>query len=301
MDRLNFTIPDFTRIAWTGLDVRRHWEPRITEICHAWSRIEILSVNQGIRQAALIGVSKDNIDDAKREWAKLGLNHKILASVGSSRYPYANATTSSENADDVAAYRVVLGKGSITSEACDAFTNRDSSRIGELLGYPECCTKFFEDTWVQQGFLDTTWSMAIRSKTATRSGNQVIVPLSPMSNILWRWAGIRPVFHLPCQFGCRQTEAVAKPIFDLLSDAGFKVQSDWLRDCLSFPVEWSALHGIAEIKNPLFKISSRTDATGQKYSVAYEGDRYPSINHNGIRFPFNRMVRGNGKETNNAA
>ena len=40
-----------------------------------------------------------------------------------------------------------------------------------------------------------------------------------------------------------------------------------LYEILDWQLEWSALHGIAEIKNSLFKISTRTDATPSRYSI----------------------------------
>jgi hypothetical protein len=39
--------------------------------------------------------------------------------------------------------------------------------------------------------------------------------------------------------------------------------------------EWSALHGIAEIKTPVLKASTRTDATSCKDTVRRRGDNYP--------------------------
>ena len=40
-----------------------------------------------------------------------------------------------------------------------------------------------------------------------------------------------------------------------------------LREILNFPLEWSSLHGIAEIINPIFKISTRSDATKYRYTI----------------------------------
>jgi hypothetical protein len=60
---------------------------------------------------------------------------------------------------------------------------------------------------------------------------------------------------------------------------------------LRWPVEWSALHGIAEIKTPVVKISTRTDATPQKYTVRYLGDRYPEIGVQGLTFPYKQPAK----------
>jgi hypothetical protein len=35
--------------------------------------------------------------------------------------------------------------------------------------------------------------------------------------------------------------------------SGYRAEMDSLRDVFSWPVEWSALHGIAELKTPVIK------------------------------------------------
>jgi hypothetical protein len=56
-------------------------------------------------------------------------------------------------------------------------------------------------------------------------------------------------------------------------------------------VEWSCLHGIAEIKTPLLKVSANTDATASKYVVRRAGDRYPEEGAKGLSFAF-RLPHG---------
>jgi hypothetical protein len=68
--------------------------------------------------------------------------------------------------------------------------------------------------------------------------------------------------------------------------AGFQQEMDWMHEILSWPVEWSALHGIAEIKTPVLKVSNNTDATAQKYVVQRPGQAYPAEGSHGLSFPF---------------
>ena len=83
----------------------------------------------------------------------------------------------------------------------------------------------------------------------------------PEANILWRWMGARAVPHLPCRFDCEPTVALAQQCLAVGRAAGFDTEMDWLLEILRWPVEWSALHGIAEIRTPVLKVSTRTDAT----------------------------------------
>ena len=68
-------------------------------------------------------------------------------------------------------------------------------------------------------------------------------------------------------------------------ELGFGAEIEWLGEILGWPLEWSALHGIAEIKTPVLRASARTDATPRKYVVRWEGESYPEGGASGLRFP----------------
>ena len=145
-----------------------------------------------------------------------------------------------------------------------------------MLGYPDCCREFFEDVWVRQKHIDTTWQMHRNTKTRrTLTG----------PNILLRWLGIRSVPHLPCSFDCEASDQFGAHLRGVGMHHGFEEEMRWLEDILHWPVEWSALHGIAEIKTPVLKISTRTDATADKLVIQREG-KAPPEGARGERFPY---------------
>jgi hypothetical protein len=128
--------------------------------------------------------------------------------------------------------------------------------------------------------------MAARSAAPVNGDRVLRVDGPPEANLLWRWLGIRAVSHLPCRFDCPETVALGRKLLDVGRRAGFGDEMDWLREILRWPVEWSALHGIAEIKTPVLKISTNTDATARKYVVQRPGDSFPSEGVSGLNFPF---------------
>jgi SAM-dependent methyltransferase len=69
---------------------------------------------------------------------------------------------------------------------------------------------------------------------------------------------------------------------------GYRKEIIWTKEMLSWPIEWSALHGIAQIVTPVFRISTRTDLTARKYTVRYHGSSLPYEGANGMMFPFIR-------------
>jgi hypothetical protein len=64
---------------------------------------------------------------------------------------------------------------------------------------------------------------------------------------------------------------------------------DWMLEILDWPVQWSALHGIAEIKTPVLKVSARTDATPVDYVVRRPGRARPREGARGLGFPYGRV------------
>lgn len=143
--------------------------------------------------------------------------------------------------------------------------------------------------------MDTTWPMAINTKQS-KGEHHIEITSPPETNILWRWMGLRMVPHLPCSFECKKTKEFGKKLFDLGVKLGFEEEMNWLKDILSWSVEWTALHGIAEIKTPLLKISTKTDATAQKYTVRLNGIANPKESSKGIMFPNVTFIKSRPEE-----
>jgi hypothetical protein len=287
-DRLDFTLPDFTRWSWVSDRARDVWEPRIHRITRAWLQIEWLSVTAGVRACGVTIATPEQFIQQAPAWAEQGLNALPVEMVGVSGQPYASTTVPQQAAKPFA-FRLVLGAPADVAAFKRAWDESDDRRIGELLGYPTCCREFFRQIWVEQSLLDTTWPMAMNSATDHRGITTIELSGAPEANILWRWIGVRAVPHLPCRFDCARSVELAQRMLAVGRDAGYSQEVDWLLAMLDWPVEWSALHGIAEIKTPLLKISTRTDATAGKYSVRRAGTGYPLEGGLGLGFPWVRL------------
>src|SRR4029078_5703948 len=61
MDRLNFSLPEFTRIVWANEESRKVWEPRIARINTAWPLIERETVLRGLRPGMLQSIAHDEL------------------------------------------------------------------------------------------------------------------------------------------------------------------------------------------------------------------------------------------------
>jgi hypothetical protein len=105
-------------------------------------------------------------------------------------------------------------------------------------------------------------------------------------NVFWRFFGVRAVPHLPCSFVCPGSLLLADVMRDAFSAMGYHREWEELLEILSWSVEWSALHGIAEIRTPLVKVSTRTDYTRSERLIRLRGSSSPSEGASGVRFPF---------------
>lgn len=258
-DRLDFTLPDFTRVAWVSPEAQKVWSERLQRIHGACSEVEWRSVTQGVRACALLP------GEYAGRWADHGLDARPVGENG--------APLVVGRAGDVAAFQL-------------SWDLSDTAMMGRLLGQPACCLGFQHRVWTELGLEDTTWPMALAGSTPSADGALLEMTGPPQTNLLWRCLGVRPVPHLPCGPACAHTIALAGQYAEIGRRAGFAAEMSWMTEILSWPVEWSSLHGIAEIRTPILKISTRTDPLARTYVVRRHGDRYPDQGASALRFPY---------------
>ena len=284
MERLPFTLPDFTRLSWVSDEVRAIWESRLGRISNAFQEIEWRAVEKGIRRCALTVVTPEAFVERAADWARAGLTGLPLEVQGLANY-YASTRVTPEFGSPFG-FRIVIGKSADIVAFKEAYDDADDTRIGQMLGFPACCQKFFDDVWVDAHMVDTTWPMSVNSVADPSAENVIDVDGPLEANILWRWMGVRAVPHLPCSFECEDSIAFGQQLIAVGRECGYEEEMDWMLEILSWPSEWSALHGIAEVKTPILKISTRTDATSCKYTVRRTGSDYPADAIKGLGFPY---------------
>jgi len=179
---------DFARWIWTSAKAKEVWEPRIQEINRVWSIVEILAVSQGVRDAALLFPDVEQLPASTRQAAERGLLLLPISLEGNPAGVYSAGRTEYKPGQ-AGKYRSVLVRPEMAGAALDAWGRSDEKAIGRLLGYPPCCTEFFERIWVQEQRVDTTLAMAETTHGDTAG------PLE--ANILLRWLSVRLVPHLP--------------------------------------------------------------------------------------------------------
>jgi hypothetical protein len=287
VERLPFSLPEFVRISWVNDEARAAWEERITAVARAWAEIEWRAVAAGARRCAIVRPTPQEFLEQAPRWVDAGLASLPIELIGDPG-PYSSAAAPPKPGEPFVML-LVLGSLADVREFRDAWEAADQEQIGTLLGYPPCCREFFREVWVELGMTDTTWPMALNGDHQRDGEREVVVGGSPQANILWRWMGVRAVPHLPCSFQCAETVAFADRLAEIGRECGYEAEMDWMLDILDWSVQWSALHGIAEIKTPVLKASVRTDATPVGYVVRRPGESRPPEGARGLGFPYRRV------------
>ena len=273
MTRLPFRIPEYApRTTWASPLAREVWQPRIQRVSSTYLEVERELVIRGIRQSALQNVTPEALPGLMRALAPHGVTVLPLGQT-----PRAQGYTSATRAlkpSEAYDYRVAVTRPEYAGSWVWAWEKGDNETIGSLLGYPECCRRFFERVWVGERWMDSTIPMS-RSETTIRP---------PAVNMLLRYLGVRPVSHLPCSFHCQPSLTRYEETLGVMQDR-WSDEAVWLRDILSWPVRWTGLHGIAEITTPVSRTSAATDATAERLEVRYLGTGYPAEGAKGVDFP----------------
>lgn len=283
MKRLPFVLDDFTRIIWNSDHARDVWQSRIDAVSNVYSKIELESVLLDYRKAYLTSLTHIDFINKQIEYSRIAKNISLipLAKVKSGS-SYKNTSVPADQQDQIFNVRCAFVQKPHVQEFAEAYNQKNDIEIGKLLGYPSCCRQFFQKYWVEEQFVDTTYPMSLGGTHGPKE-----------CNILFRWLGIRAVSHLPCSFDCDQTYQIGKRNIELGRKLGFDEEMNWLEEILDWPVQWSALHGIAEIKTPVLKISSRTDATANLVTVNKPGFTYPAEGVSGTVFPYINRAKKN--------
>ena len=287
-DRLDFVLKSFVRIAWTSAAAEQVWSPKLSRVISAITRCEWMSVVFKLRRCALFQLHDKEVERYLPSWVAQGLKWKFLSDNSPRTGTWWLGASLRRS---VPSRVVVLGSNLDINDFERAWEDQDHESMGRLLGYPRCCRFFFEEVAVSQGCIDTVWAMSrdnqkLNVGECTRSVNGAAV-----SNILLQGLGIRAVPHSPCSFGCHATTLFAHDLRLVAGRIGLTTEYELLSDILSWPAEWSGLHGIAEVKTPIVKVCTPTDATGSRYTVRWNGSLMPKEGAHGLVFPFKTSCR----------
>jgi hypothetical protein len=254
-------IQPFTRIVWRTQASKNKWNDRINAINAAYAKCELETVIQGIRRATTHHVEMNNLEHTFKLLNEHGLVFTPIAQsalyqgfshkhrpveIGKPYYWYGSIT---KNVED----------GNLFKLASNAKTQDEvHTPIGELLGYPKCCTEKFISVW-KTGNYDGMYEIAEQTEgaevidTETRKMCTIHdIGEYAINSPLLRYFGIRAIAHFPCGLKCKESYTIAQKWLKVMNTIDSDASND-LKELLGSINSWDSLNGVVEVDTPYFK------------------------------------------------
>jgi len=255
VERLPFSMPRFRRVSWVTDNARAIWQPRFERVAFALRELRWRSTRE-LETAAVLWLDAPEMLRLSERVAKAGLSLCPIDHSGER-------------------FRVVVGSPAKVKAWMNA---RRKGRHEQALveGMPACCSTR-RDTLIEHDLHDPTWFFAAREQAS-----EVQRPGNPLTSIMLRRLELALPSHEPCDLECAKTLQRSERLRDIGRHEGFEEELARLEEILSWPIEWSALHGIAEVRTPLFRMAHDTDATASKLVVRLDGEGFPAEGVRGL-------------------
>ena len=283
----DFEINPFTTVNYVSTEAKTIWKPLIQECSELIQRLELISVAEGQRKCAWQTVAVNRIAQLTITCMALGLNVYPIHNIATWGDGFAHKVKPATENGPTSTY-CIISKDIVDAQAFrSAHENGNHLLQGEFLGFPECCTEFFNKNWPE--YYDPIWQAAENTKNKKVIDSETIEIEEPnqISNPILRCIGLRVGFHIPCSLGCAYTAAAGIERLSLCKTNKDKDAAETLLALLSMPMEWSVLHGIALVKTPIFYVRANSLPAIKKYTIKLMGKFIPKEAMPGKNFPFN--------------
>ncbi len=225
------STPSPARISWVSETARQKWEPRLENLPDMLEQMTVHLAAFSGDQCAVRLVPVSNFSRLQ----KLATEHQLAsAMLPAAALPNAISTHPGER--DTCVF--IAGTPAAVERATTAWETGNVQLFQTLLALPKCCLR----------------------KSAAAEPTALLSPL-----------GISALPIQPCHQDCSVSLNATERFLNLADISGFAEESAWLRECLSWPVSWSELHGVAEIKTPLFRMCLQTGTASRDQLIRHIG------------------------------
>lgn len=260
------------RVIWTSSSAKAAWESRVERLRACRPFLDSAAVQEGLVDCALLWLTEPQAPQIAEHCSRLG---QVLVPVGTS-------PEGAEPSDKC----FVVGPADPVAKFSKAWTGGDAATIGQLLGWPRCCLTASTARW-RAGEFDLVW-MASGGHSTLQHGSLVVTRFVSTNNQLWSALGLRLAPHWSCAPDCTRSQQRAQALLRLMPRIGLSAEQEWLLELLSWPCEWSALNGIAEVRSPILSFTYETDDSPGRRVVRQLGTVFPKEGARGTDFPYLR-------------
>jgi len=205
--------------------------------------LEILYVIEGIKPCARILVFEDKLTDTVKFLESKEIfcdvsGFKVLKQNQQSEF-YSDKSIKAGKNDSRKGHFFLYAskKKDIAEEAKIAEEKSDHIRLGKILGYPECCCKFFARNFNEKN----------TDLTLDALENSDGFEFSFYNNICTRHFDVSLLSHFPHSFGCKPSLEIARKNFEILRGNSREI-SDFFEKILASMVIYSISEGITIVR-----------------------------------------------------
>jgi len=288
------SIDSLARVVWVSKKAKETWEKALQELSQFVQELEVLSVVRDQRPVSWQTIGENTFPEMSMKWGEMGLIAIPLLRVGQFEgFAHKHAPLRPREPANVCV--IVSKKYEYVKAFKEAYQKGDNVTQGELLGYPRCCSEFFESEW-KKGYYDPIWQAGLNSEILEREDNKIRVKAHPLSISSMRYCGLRVGFHITHSFYCEETIKIAEERLKIAEDVD-KDKVKLLRRLLEMPHSWDCYHGIAIVRTPIFYIITSSVPTKERHVIEVDyGERnfIPREAERGLTFPFNLVKEEKG-------
>ena len=220
------------RISWVSEFARERWEERLQKLSAMMENMAVHTASVLSEECAVRLVPVESFPRLQELAAERGLYAAILPAEA---LPRGICTRPTEAATGL----FLAGAEKPVAHAKAAWESGNLQSFRALLALPSCC-------------LQHAWEVA-EGLVAT-SDAAVDFPASVPAHTLLAPLGISALPIEPCRFDCPLAIEAAEQWLELAAARGYAAESGWLHECFSWAISWSELHGVTEVKTPLFRM-----------------------------------------------
>ncbi|WP_316178792.1 hypothetical protein [Bradyrhizobium sp. SZCCHNRI1009] len=277
--------PPFVRIGWVSEAARKVWEPRFELIRTEWKVLRWRAVAAGLSRASISTVNPEALDEMALQVERAGL---ALIPVRLAVEAVPKLPSSQTRARLPLEVTIAVVRARDTDEF-EADWQRDPARtLRDWAGCPHCCAEALRRR--ERRPLDPVWASALFERTEASGHRRIELPSRPATNMLWRSIDLCIIPHWPCRLDCPASAALAANML-AFGRAHCGQTTEWLFDVLTWPAEWSMMHGIAELHAPVCRITASTSYSSARREIIYHGATWPVEGASGLRFPYRAPSR----------
>ncbi|MEM1323168.1 MAG: radical SAM protein [Bacteroidota bacterium] len=127
--------------------------------------------------------------------------------------------------------------------------------------------------------LENNAESPLQSAVQTKEG--AAIPM--FTNTLLNNLGISLLPKHPHRFDCPQAQAYGAEVFSRIAQPGL---DGWLAEILRWPISYTSLYGIAEVKTPVFKLIHEAPYSAEVQRLEHHGTQFPTEGARGVHLPY---------------